>query len=390
MSNKIVVFVHGSDHRQALTPWMFYHLHPSKYSRPLKSDGTVFDLVYFDYETGKRREWKNWTATRSQVEPSGVTLEGEILPKPEIRDGYGQPYSPPVKRPSAEAFYRWVKQQASGSIASIQIFSHATVLQPILFPDSFEWGDDLDKQFDVTADRDPRDSELRLRDFEGDNPLAPDRWGGGSGGELAKFKAALDPEVFIKVWGCGEMTYAQNDGDSIRKYLTDYLKVKSGKAGDAPRANLMAGYLFAIQTFWPYKLAEKLDLPVWAGPVGWGTDPFDVDGVYKPSTYKRDKYTWKGTFPPDLGKKEWWWRVSSKFRSEPKLAAIFTRDLKAKMDVLSYVEYRKSWVEAADRAAQAIVNPSSKGPITLPNPQDLMNGVREQMRLLGLGRSTPE
>ena len=89
MANPKLVFIHGSDPVQAATPWMFYHLHPSSYTNPVKAEGRIFDLVYFDYEKGKRTEWKGWSSARGNAAPAGGT-EGDILPKASLRDRNGE------------------------------------------------------------------------------------------------------------------------------------------------------------------------------------------------------------------------------------------------------------------------------------------------------------
>src|SRR5688572_27476583 len=90
MANKILVFIHGEDRTQAKTPFMFYHLHPSTYTTPVKGEGGVFELVYFDYQTGKRTTWKSWTPLRSKERPSAPPDEEvDITPKVKIRDNFG-------------------------------------------------------------------------------------------------------------------------------------------------------------------------------------------------------------------------------------------------------------------------------------------------------------
>lgn len=387
---KTLVFIHGSDPKQALTPWMFFHLHPASYATPVLSEGKAFDLVYFDFELGTRKTWKGWAATRAKSPPSAAPdTSVELVPKVHIRDQSGALYADDVERSSVLAFYEWVKTQPERSIASIQIFSHAVIHQPVLFARSYEWGDDPDKHYDITAERDPNDTEFRLRDFEGHNPLAGgDPWAGDPSGELAKFRKALADDVFIKIWGCGEQTYSHNDGAPIRKLVTDYLAVKSGKAGDARRAGLVISYLDHVKEFFPYRLAERLELPVWAGPVGWGSDPNEVDGVYNKATFARDKYTWRGMFPPDLDRKELWWRLSLNFRSNKAFAEKFFKGaLKARLDSLGYVEYRKSWVTAATDAANSTLAPAETTPVgrVLNAPLELIEQVRDQVRSLGGG-----
>jgi hypothetical protein len=389
VANQKVVFIHGSDPKQAETPWMFYHLHPSAYSKPARTEGKSFDLVYFDYEKGKRKDWTGWAAARGRTPPPGG-VEGDILPRANLRDASGTPYPGPLRVGTAVAFYEWVKRQPSGSISSIQIFSHATGFQPVLFPESYEWGDDGIKQFDFTEPRDPNDSEFRMRDFEGNNPLATngaDPFDRGTGSEMQRFKRALAPDVFIKIWGCGEQFMQPGLGNTLRKYLSDYLKVRNGKGADLKRAMLLLSYLNSLDDFFPYRLAERLDLPVWAGPMGWGTDPYEVDGKYDPKTYAKEKYTYVGNFPPNLKKKEQWWRASMHFLGEPRYTKdIFQKALKAKVDPVGYIEYRRSWVTAAvSRLQRVITPPDPSDPFAIP--ARLMDALTEKMRKMGIGES---
>src|SRR5258705_4630637 len=374
---KTLVFIHGSDPDQANTPWMFYHLHPSTYASPTLSEGKTFDLVYFDFEKGTRSTWKNWSATRAKGPPSRAPDSSAALaPTAHIlhREGVAYPDNP--EHPSVVSLYDWIKTQPAGSIASLQIFSHAVVHQPVLFARSYEWGAEPDKRTDLTAERDPNDAEVRLRDFEGNNPASrSDPWASGLAGELARFRQALADDVFIKVWGCGEQTYSHNDGAPIRKLVMDFLAVKPGKAGDVRRAALVVAYLAHVQEFFPYRLAENLEVPVWAGPVGWGSDPFDVDGKYDKATYARDRYRWTGKFPPNLDRKELWWRVSTLFRRNKAIAEKFFKGtLKARLDPMGYVEYRKGWVEAAITAANSAGTSGATSPAQhlLDAPAELM------------------
>lgn len=377
---KTLVFIHGSDPVQADTPWQFFHLHPSRYTRALLSEGEIFDLVYFDFEKGERKEWKGWTATRAKGPPTAAPDKTEALkPKVKIHDQSGNPYVPEREYPSVLAFYDWIKGQPAKSIVSLQIFSHGVTYQPVLFADSYEWRDQPDKLADPSAERDPNDTEFRLRDFDGANPLSSDPWATGPSGELGKFRAALADDAFIKIWGCGEQT-RQGHGAPIRKLIADFLATKPGKANEQRRATLVDAYLDHVMEYFPYRLAERLDLPVWAGPVGWGSDNFDIDGTFNKATYARDKYNWKGTFPPNLRRKELWWRVSINFlNSKAIIEKFFKSTLKAKLDVIGYVEYRKTWVQAAKDAATKVIGPPTSAGSILNAPAELMKELIDRI-----------
>jgi hypothetical protein len=397
---KKVVFVLGWDKKEALnnTPWMFYHFHPSEYGAPVSGEGKKFDLVLFDYVGGTRKTWKAWNAQRGKGPPGDPSEAVELLPTVEVRDQYGNPVHLPsgdvAKLPTVIPFYRWVKTQHAESIVSLQIFSHSVIALPILYPFVYEWRHDIDKQGDVTAERDPHDTEFRLRDFAGKNPLnGGDPWDPEvtrPGSELDQFRKALDPNVFIKVWGCGEQGATPKEGETIRKLVTDFVEVKTGRSAEAQRARLLLDYLQHVKGYFPYRLAERLGLPVWAGPLGWGTDPHYVDGKYVAKTYARDKYHYVGTFPPDLDKKELWWRVSLGFRKHKLKVAekFFKGALKVKMDGMGYVEYKKSWVTASENAANATLNAGAEDD-RMQAPKQLMKKLLDQARLLNSGRSEP-
>jgi hypothetical protein len=376
MVAKTLVFIHGSDPKQANTPWMFYHLHPSRYAKPSLSEGETFKLVYFDFERGERKEWNAWTASRSRNPPtSGPDTTVALTPKVKIRDESGQPYDPEIEVPSVLAFYEWMKAQPAKSIVSIQIFSHGVTYQPVLFARSYEWGDDVYKQTTPTEERDPNDSEFRLRDFEGKNPLSStnigaDPWAPSS--ELGKFRAALTDDAFIKIWGCGEQTL-YGHGEAIRKLLTDFVAIKPSKTNEVRRAVLIDNYLDHIQEYFAFRLAKALNLPVWAGPVGWGSDPYEIDGDPKSSTATR--YAWTGKFPPDLRKKDHWWRVSINFTFNKRLTDFFKSTLRASLDPMGYVEYTPSWLRAARDATQKILNT----PATPSRVDEILNAPSKLM-----------
>lgn len=97
-------------------------------------------------------------------------------------------------RASVLALYDWVKAQPKASIRSLQVFSHGWQGGPILW-NSSEFdpaGNHLDP-LDKLA-RDPHDTDFRIRDFFGTNPLA--------GAEGGKFADAFTSDALIKLWGC--------------------------------------------------------------------------------------------------------------------------------------------------------------------------------------------
>jgi hypothetical protein len=158
--------------------------------------------------------------------------------------------------------------------------------------------------------------------------------------------------------------------------------VKKGSTGDVRRAQLLLSYLDHVKNFFPYRLAEALDMPVWAGPVGWGSDPYDVDGRFDPKTYAKNKFTYVGKFPPRLDRKELWWRVSAGFRRSKGLSqTIYKGTLKARLDPMSYVEYTSSWVKAAERALNDVVNPPSSGTV-FGIPRALADQLLDRIRQL--------
>ena len=386
MADKKLVFIHGSDPAHAHTPWMFYHLDPSFYQgTPVQGEGLVFDLVYFDFEKGTRSTWKNWKTLRSHSAPKDATTVDALTPTVKIRDNKGKEIEGQPEYPSVIAFYDWVKAQPEKSIASIQIFSHGVTYQPVLFALSYEWGDNRDKRNDLTAARDPQDTEFRLRDFEGSNPLGPVDLGAGAGSGLARFKTALAPDCFIKIWGCGEQTRTGH-GAPIRKLVTKWVNLqdKDDPKG-TQRATLLLGYLDFIKSCFPYRMAEALDMPVWAAPIGWGSDPNELDGEYDPKTYAKEKYNYSGKFPPNLAKKELWWRVTVNFRIDERVAnKFFNGALGAALDPMSYVEYRKSWVKAAEDKANQVLPQPTAGPGVMQAPKQLQQALLDRIQQLGL------
>ena len=58
--------------------------------------------------------------------------------------------------------------------------------------------------------------------------------------------------------------------------------------------------------------------------------------------------TYKGHFPPNLNKDQWW-RVSWFFRHQDQGAKLYEDVLKAHVDALDFVEHKRSWYDDARR-----------------------------------------
>ena len=80
-------------------------------------------------------------------------------------------------------------------------------------------------------------------------------------------------------------------------------------------------------------------MPVYGAPVGWGSDPTLPFGMHGKDVDKDKKYPYKGKWPPSKG--EAWWRVSKWFRPD-RGYEFYTKVLKAKLDILDYVEFNAS------------------------------------------------
>lgn len=341
MATRQVVFVRGG-HTHEQFPWMFFHFDPFKDT----SIGAV-DLVYFDYPDGNMKIWKKWVPKRGTAPPSAAPDSATALtPTVQMRLSDGSLDSGDA-RPSVLAFYNWMKVQTKGSVAALHIFSHGYYEGPILWAPCFENSD----KHDLTAARDPNDTEFRTRDFFGTNPLA--------GVEGRKFADVFENGALIKLWGCNEGRSDPDTGEWIEGYglrgmVKRYMAARRGAPGDATRAANLEPYLDAIDGSFQMTMSLKLGLPIWAGPLGWGSDPYEEDAITK------SKLRYTGKFPPKLGKDQWW-RVSDYFRGNYR--KFYDSTLKARIDATRYVEHRKLWFEDAKRVATAALE---AGPIDSP------------------------
>ncbi len=87
---------------------------------------------------------------------------------------------------------------------------------------------------------------------------------------------------------------------------------------------------------------------------------------------------YRGVFPPDL-KKDQWWRVSWFFRNQDGGARFYTDVLKAKLDAVDFVEFRKAWFDDAKRDATAALEPESPD-----SPRGLQRRITDRIESLSL------
>jgi hypothetical protein len=359
MAGKQVVFVRGGK-TDAGFPWMYFHFDPFQDKDP----GPV-DVVLFDYPAGTRKTWKKWVAKHDKKPPANPDSEDPLTPKVQLRLSDGT-ISTGAAKPSVLAFYDWMKTQDKESVVSLQFFSHGFVEGPILWAEAFE-------DSDIQALEDPRDAndtEFRLRDFYGSNPLA--------GKEGAAFTKPLDPAALIKLWGCNEGrtdpdTGDWRDGYPWRQMITRYMKSPKGEKGDAARTANLEAYLDSLEGTYQLLLATKLGLTSWAGPLGWGSNPYEKD-ILPNKTTRTLRYT--GKFPPDLTK-ELWWRMSAFFTGQ--FRTFYKDVLKARIDATGYVEYKRSWFDDARKSVRTALAPSP-----VMTPQDLFHRLNDR-----IGRLSP-
>jgi hypothetical protein len=348
MAAKTVVFVQGGKANEANYPWMFFHLDP--HTEP--TVGPV-DLAFFDYPSGKLKMWKNHLLKRGKAPTEVPDSETELLPKVKIRLQSGSIDTGP-DRASVIALYDWVKSQPKGSIRSLQVFSHGFIGGPIIW-DSYEFdasGNEMDPN--DGRDRDPNDTDFRIRDFVGSNPLA--------GAEGKKFADAFASDAFIKLWGCVAPV-------GVRGPLRRYMRAPSGSRGDAIRKAALQSYLDSLEESFPMEMAVRLNLTVWASPFGYGSEP----GSKVPTNRGELSVKYRAVFPPNL-RRDRWWRVSWFFGNQDRGAAFYRNVLKAQIDAVDFVAHQKSWLDDAKRVAFAAVEPQG-----IESPMALQRRLTDQV-----------
>jgi hypothetical protein len=123
------------------------------------------------------------------------------------------------------------------------------------------------------------------------------------------------------------------------------------------------------------EMAARVDLAVWASPLGFGSDPSSSI----PTNHGHLKVKYRGDFPPNLNKDRWW-RVSWFFRNQDRGVKFYQDVLKARVDAVDFVEHKKSWFEEAKRVATASLEP---GP--LDSPLDLQRRLTDRIDALRVG-----
>lgn len=328
-----LVFVLGEDKGITEHPWSFFHLDPY-------DDVTVgeFKLVFFDYPAGELKTWNRWLPKRGDDPGSPPDRIEPIAPQIQIQFSDGTLDTEP--RGSVLALYDYIKAQPTESVRSLQVFGHGDYDGPILFRASFEHVNDTTLKEDLSAPRDPNDSEFRRRDFRGPNPLA-------AGG--LSFRESFSADAFVKIWGCQEER-------QHRKAVSTYLQNAKREDREAESRALLNLYLDTISETFPMGLARVLGVPVWAAPLGWGSNQWG--GL-----------DYKGNFPPDLDS-ERWWRIPSfrQGRSFGKHRRFYEKVLGAPVDATGFVGYDSRWFETA-RAKVA----TEQAPGLIPSPRDLQD-----------------
>lgn len=353
---KTVVFVQGGRNNEAGFPWMFFHLAPFADPTP-----EPVDLVLFDYPNGTLKTWKNHVLKRGKPPTQPPDNEVDLVPKVKIRLAKGEIDEAGPDRPSVLALYNWVKGQPGGSIRSLQVFSHGYKSGPIIW-NSSEFDPDGKRRLEPNdgRPRDINDTDFRVRDFVGTNPLA--------GQEGTQFAKAFTSDALIKLWGCVAPA-------TPRRALQKYWSLPKGAKGDQLRLAVLSFYLLELDNSYPMRMALTLNLPVWAAPLGFGSNAFNKI----PTNREELEVTYRGNFPPDLTKDQWW-RVSWFFRNQDRGAEFYRDVLKARIDPIDYVEHTKSWYDAvADQSAPQ----KEAGPVD--SPADLQQRLTDRVDALRAG-----
>lgn len=275
----VVIYVLGRENDDAR---VWENAHP----RGPRSDTT---LVYFDYVAEKRKSWLKWNGDQP----------------PKVKPDEEQKIS------SVLDLYDFIKKAKAFTITELHFFTHGYEGGPVLY-------NTYDDSTDETK-RDPTDKDPRIKDFSIDDVIG--------GRSHSDFAGSFASNALIKLWGC---THLEQYRQLIKR---DFYK---RKATDQEKADIKTRLRnFIRDGTYQYQLAHALGQPVYAAPLGWGSNPYLPFGVYgakangmKPKSRK--------VWPPKVGDR--WWCVSQHFY--PDRGREFYRDeLKATIDILDFVAY---------------------------------------------------
>lgn len=276
----VVIYVRG---QRTEVDNVWHNAHP----RDKRSDTT---LVLFDYVAEKRKTWLKWN--------------GDLPPK--VAEDAA------VDIASVLDVYDFIKAAKRQSVIELHFFSHGWEGGPVLY-DTDDHEPDPDK-------RDPKDKDPRIKDFFIDTVLG--------GKERAKFAGAFSLNALVKLWGCNYPSVSYR-----HMMLTQFY---GRKATEEQKKTFKEFYQKTIRDgTWQYRLTVALGLPIYAAPLGYGSNPYAPFGVFGKAA-ETAKKKWRGVFPPKVGDE--WWCVSPYFRPD-KGREFYERELGCKFDVLDYVAY---------------------------------------------------
>jgi len=280
----VVIYVRGD--RNAIER-VWQNAHP----RDKRSDTT---LVLFDYVVQKRKTWLKWT--------------GDLPPKVAENEA--------VDIKSVFDLYDFIKAAKRQSVIELHYFTHGWEGGPVLYND-YEDNPNSSK-------REPQDRDPRIKDFALNDVLG--------GKERAKFAGGFSPKALVKLWGCN---YPE---ETNYRYmlLTEFYGRKA--TDDTKKAFKERYQTFIRQSTYQYAMCVATGLPIFATPLGYGSNPFAPYGVYGKAA-ETAKKKWRGVFPPKVG--DQWWCVSPYFRPD-KGREFYERELNCTVDILDYVAYTAS------------------------------------------------
>lgn len=277
----LAIYVLGRENHQDR---VWQNAHP----RDKRSDTS---LVFFDYVAEKRKTWIKWN--------------GDLPPKvaaDEEKD-----------IASVLDLYDYIKTAKRRAVTELQFFTHGWEGGPVLY-------NTFDQELDKTK-RDPADKDPRIKDFSIKDVLG--------GAERAKLAGAFSSSALVKLWGCN---YPE---DTNYRYmmLTQFYGRKATE--DTKKAFKDLYRAFIRDSTYQYHLAVATGLPIFATPLGYGSNPFAPFGVYGAAASKAKK-KWRGVYPPKVG--DQWWCVSPWFRPD-RGREFYERELGCAVDILDYVAY---------------------------------------------------